>query len=120
MKNCTSLAFKLETAIDPEYSEDISASIAKMAAENGRRIREIENEHSPLEKGEWMVVFFGFWSTRSMLSPFDYHFVLRQDDGTWIQQDRGDIHPYPAKIKEMIKDAKQQNIFYQFYAVSKT
>lgn len=123
MQNCTSLALKLEEAIDPRETPDVSEGISEMAMANNRRIREIKDENSPLENGEWRILFLGYWDSVQILFGFrmsvrDYHFVLQQDDGSWVQCDRG-TQVVPANVHDLIASAEKGGIEHRFFAVSK-
>lgn len=125
INNCASLALKFDGADDPRETPNMTDGIREMAERHNREIREIENETSPLNEGEWRILFIGFWDSFKLIFGYqmpvrEYHFVLQDEDGSWIECDRGDKETSHANIYELIKDAQKDEIPYQFYAVKKT
>ena len=130
MKNCTTLAFKLETAEDPVYKgqsdEEIFESISEMASKHNRKVRQLENDQSSLKDGEWMVAFIGFWDFKEIRFGFyfmhhDYHFALKQNDGTWLERERSNNDEVSiTSLKQLNDFAEHEGLKCHFYAVSKT
>ncbi len=100
--NCASAALKLEEralewVICPDWRTPPIESIKNLASDFGLKARVINTPDVPLEKGEWVIVFWGFYA-RNCYDPDDYsggmwncvpnqfHFGYLSENGKWMER----------------------------------
>lgn len=96
MKNCMTYALELENMnidsldLNLWYSRNPESQIREKCQQFNRSIRQIESDNSPLEEGEWMIVFFGFipyhYDYEGRPDMYDYHFIRRKEDQKWYHR----------------------------------
>lgn len=132
MKNCMTFALKIED-MDISYSnfdfwyfqsknpEDV---IREHLKEFNRSCRRLENETSPLEKGEWLVAFFGFipshYDYEGRPDKYDYHFI-RWVDNKWMHRKciSAEITPISDNLIEEFTEAGYKPMYFAIKQVEK-
>lgn len=100
--NCASAALKLEERalkgiVCPDWQTPPVQSVINLARDYGLIARLIKTPNALLEKGEWVIVFWGFYP-RDCYDPDDYsgslwncvpnqfHFGFLSENGTWMER----------------------------------
>ena len=137
-QNCATHALKasfvnLDTSlmIDPVlYLNEVYLAQNRMLRELGRDFSELSSYVENLKENEWMVAFFGPFSSSKFYDPDDYsesylyypdeqyHFILREKDGTWTQMDYNSAFATVANIQEEVKCFEEKGYKPYFFAVS--
>mgnify|MGYP004607678489 CR=1 FL=1 len=91
--------------------------IREKLKEFNRSCRSLANQNSPLEKGEWLIAFFGFipyhFDYEGRPDAYDYHFI-KWDDNQWKHRKciKADITPISDDvINEFIKKGYNPKFF---------
>ncbi len=84
-----------------------------------RSCRRLESEDSPLEKGEWLIAFFGFipyhYDYEGRPDKYDYHFI-RLENNQWMHRE-GIGEDISIVSDEIIKAFKSEGYQPQYFAV---
>lgn len=99
--NCASAALKLEEhaikrIVCPDCHTPPVESVINLARDYGLNARLINTPDTPLEKGEWVIVFWGFYA-KNCYDPDDYssmwncvpnqfHFGFLSENGKWMER----------------------------------
>ena len=139
MKNCASHALKtsfvvLETSkmkSDPiSYLNSVYAQYNRKLRLLGRDFSQLVEYERQLQDGEWIVVFWGPYSSSRFYDPDDYssllsycpdeqyHFILRETHEKWSQIDLGDSSPCTARIESEVNNFAYKGYIPYFIAVS--
>ena len=96
--NCVSYALRLEDddnilpVQNLDYHLEPVDAVMKYARSYGLQCRTLESSSSPLEDGEWAIVFWGFiidYDPEDYGSFFcfpDFHFARKCEDGIWKER----------------------------------
>ena len=115
MKNCMTFALKIENTTNysnfnlwyfqNQVPEDV---IREHLKKINRSCRRLESENSALEKGEWLIAFFGFipyhYDYEGRPDMYNYHFIRRVGH-KWMhrQSINADITPISDNLIEEYK-----------------
>lgn len=126
MYNCMTAALKIEdmnitSDLNLWYSRDPESEIREKIekAHLNRKLRRLDSENSPLEKGEWLIAFFGFipykFDYEGRPEMYDYHFIF-MENGKWMH--RSHIGAEIAEIEDdLFKNFEDAGYPPQFFAV---
>ena len=130
--NCLSFAMKLENIPDLDVSPNLDfhlspeEAISKLAERFGMGSRKLASENSPLEKGEWLIAFWGFIyfydsDNYGLFSCVpDYHFACKGDDGIWRERMSWSAPIEEIDFSKLVEDFKKAGYPVQFFALRKT
>lgn len=94
MRNRANFAFH---TWNPDWrAESSTKSVINLAKDYGLHARVIDNPRAPLKRGEWVIVFWGFYA-RNCYDPDDYsgmwncvpnqfHFGYLSENGKWMER----------------------------------
>ena len=127
--NCMTYALKLEKEDIPNselnlwYNSDPFVEIStKCEAVYHRTCRKV-NGVDDLQKGEWLVVFFGFIATKfdyeGRPEIYNYHFARRYRNGTWTERPSLYSEIQNVDIDNMILEYSKVGIKPMFLAIGK-
>ena len=127
--NCLSFAFDQEKSNKAKYLDtSLSAdeALAKFAEKNNMEIRQLETADSPLRKGEWEIVFWGYISNYdpdnySLFScNRDFHLARKCEDGIWRHRMAWGKPVEEINLEQKIDLFGQKGYDPHFYAVKNT
>ena len=137
--NCASHALKTDYVVleTSQMRKDPIAYLNSVYVQYNRKLRLLGRDFSQLaeyerqlQNEEWMVVFWGPYSSSRFHDPDDYssllsfypdeqfHFIIRETHERWSQMDLGDSSPCTARIESEIKNFASKGYTPYFIAVS--
>ena len=105
------------------YNSDPFVEISTKCKDTYHRTCRKVNSADNLLDGEWLVVFFGFVAIKfdyeGRPEIYDYHFVRRENNGTWTERPSLDTNIQNVNIGDMILEYSKVGIKPMFLAIGK-
>ena len=127
--NCMTHALDIENEDIPNselnlwYNSDPFVEISTKCKDTYHRTCRKVNSADNLLDGEWLVVFFGFVAIKfdyeGRPEIYDYHFVRRENNGTWTERPSLDTNIQNVNIGDMILEYSKVGIKPMFLAIGK-
>ena len=127
--NCMTHALDIENEDIPNselnlwYNSDPFVEISTKCKDTYHRTCRKVNSADNLLDGEWLVVFFGFVAIKfdyeGRPEIYDYHFVRRENNGTWTERPSLDTNIQNVNIGDMILEYSKVGIKPMFLEIGK-